>query len=74
MSPPSESPLALFAENDLAEAAFQPGVTESWPQRDSARAPGVLWADRMALRVWLVGCLALWILGLVNMVSGLHTR
>lgn len=74
MSPPSKPPLAGFAADDLTEAAFNPGVTESSPHGDSRRPTGALWADRMAIRLWMACCLALWVLGLVNLVSGLHTR
>ncbi len=57
----------VLHELKLAESAGEVPVEQT-------RRPGALWTDRMAFRVWL-GCgFLLWLLGFVNLVTGVARR
>lgn len=44
------------------------------PPPASSDEPQVAWGDKVALQVWLVGCVLLWVLALSNLLSNLWSR
>jgi hypothetical protein len=41
---------------------------------EADKRPGALWSDKMAFRIWLACGLLLWLLGFINLVTGVARK
>ena len=60
-------PLLVSPQLNIADADFDAPIQA--PERE-----GGLWTDRIAFRIWLLCGLLLWLVGLINLVTGVARR